>query len=128
MKLRLHRNSIRLRLTQTEVTQFAKTGRVESVIEFGTAPADQFIYSLSAEDGLAAPTVNFEDRRIGVRIPRDQADEWTGSENTGISAEHAIDGGRHLHILIEKDFTCIKKRDGEDDVDTFPNPMANRMF
>lgn len=98
------------------------------MIEFGIAPADKFIYSLSSEDGLAASTVNFEDRCIGVCIPKALADEWTGSENTGISADYAVDGGRLLHILIEKDYACIKKRDGEDDVDTFPNPMANKTF
>ena len=128
MKLRLHQNSIRLRLTQMDVAHFVKTSCVESAIEFGATPADRFTYSLSAEVGLAAPTVNFEDRRIGVRIPKVLADEWTGSENTRISTEHAIDRGRSLHILIEKDFACVKKREGEDDVDTFPNPMANRMF
>jgi len=29
-----------------------------------------------------------------------------------------------LALLIEKDFQCLAPRDGEQDLDTFPNPAA----
>jgi hypothetical protein len=34
MKLRIHGNSLRLRLSQSEVAQFSKTGYVEDSVQF----------------------------------------------------------------------------------------------
>jgi hypothetical protein len=33
--------------------------------------------------------------------------------------EHGV-----LRILVEKDFTCVEPRDGEDQSDLYPNPKA----
>lgn len=33
--------------------------------------------------------------------------------------------GRTLRILIEKDFSCLEPRDGEEDTDTFAHPFQN---
>ena len=42
MKLRLHGNSLRLRLNQADVAQFSKTGYLEETVEFG--PGASFCY------------------------------------------------------------------------------------
>ena len=46
MKLRIHGNSLRLRLSQSEVAQFSKTGFVEDSIQF--APGASFAYALES--------------------------------------------------------------------------------
>ncbi len=48
MKLRIQGNSVRLRLTKTEVAQIGKVGTVKETVEFGTAPHQQFVYALTS--------------------------------------------------------------------------------
>jgi hypothetical protein len=116
MKLRLHAGSLRLRLSQSEVTRLGETGKVEDAIEF--SPGSELLYALetSAASSIAA---SFNDGNIRVMIPRSIAKEWIGSDQTGIEASTGT-----LKVLIEKDFQCLH-REPEPGEDSFPNPLAN---
>jgi hypothetical protein len=123
MKLRMKNNSIRLRLTQSEVAQFAALGVVEETIEFGSTDGECLIYALekNAAETLSA---RFENGKITIFVPEAKADEWANSDQIGIEALREIGAGKTLKILIEKDFVCATRRDGEDDADAFPHPEA----
>lgn len=125
MKLRVKNNSVRLRLTQTEVARFAESGQVEEAIEFGIGEAQNFIYALEvmAGDGVSA---KFENNRITVFVPRATADEWTNTGKVGIEAEQAIGDGKILRLLIEKDFACVEPRAGDEDADAFSHPLEEK--
>ena len=56
-----------------------------------------------------------------IKIPVGLASEWSGSDEVGLTGESAIQLGP-LSVLIEKDFTCITPREGEEELDTYPNP------
>lgn len=131
MKLRIRGNSLRLRLTRSEVAQFGDTGSVEEAIEFGGsggAASQQLIYSLVSSNDIEEPTAVFENGRITVSVPRAQAAGWTESNQVGIEAEKPLGGeGRTLRILIEKDFACLEPRkDGDEDTDAFEHPLQNQ--
>ena len=120
MKLRLRKNSIRLRLTQSEVAEFAEKGSVEDNVEFGEGSV--FRYSLERDDRSGVGFATFDDGCITVSIPTEQGLKWATTEQVGIEATQDTNTGI-LRILVEKDFTCLDPRpDGEDD-DTFPNPQ-----
>ena len=71
MKLRFHTDSLRLRLNQSEVAQFEKTGRVENAITF--SPNHALIYCIETADvpGLAAEFAGSElVRRVTPRGTR----------------------------------------------------------
>lgn len=117
-------NSIRLRLTQSELARFAETGRVEEAIEFGFEPHERFVYALETDEEANEPAAKIETSRITVILPKRQADEWTSTAQVGIESEQVIGGGEKiLRLLIEKDFACLEPRAGEDDADTFPHPL-----
>jgi hypothetical protein len=122
MKLRIHGNSVRLRLSQSEVAVFAENGDVESYIEF--SKGNRLTYALSADEKISEPEARFENGRLTVFVSKAQADEWVNSDNVGITNGRSSQGPQ---IIVEKDFTCLHKRAGEDDADTFPNPEANRL-
>jgi hypothetical protein len=115
MKLRLHDNSLRLRLSQSEVTRLRDTGKVEAAIEF--APGKQLHYTL--ETGSTETGATLDDSRIVVTIPTTAAAAWIESDQTGIEASVGT-----LRLLIEKDFQCLHRAPvpGED---AFPNPLAS---
>ncbi len=115
MKLRLHSNSVRLRLSQSEVDALGETGRVEECVQFTHDRALR--YSIECAE-IREPSATFEDNVLHVKLPRSEAKRWIETNQTGIEATQGS-----LHLLIEKDFKCIH-RDGPEDADSFPNPLA----
>jgi len=120
MKLRIRGNSIRLRLTQSEVSQLAAEGHVENAISFGNSELRYIIASVGDEQELNA---DFRDNEIVICVPAADVMKWAASEQVVIEARQTVDEG-DLHILIEKDFACLKPREGEDDADTYAHPLA----
>jgi len=120
MKLRIRGNSIRLRLTESEVARLATDGRVESVTSFGIA---ELKYSVASSSTGGRVEGDLQNNEITVTIPSDTIADWANSERVGIESRQSVRDGE-LHILIEKDFACLKLRAGEEDEDTFTNPLA----
>ena len=120
MKLRIRGDSLRLRLTRSEVRQLRASGRVEQTVHFG--PQRALSYVLQRRE-VEAPRASFEGDRIEVALPPGIADTWADSDQVGIEASQALPEGQ-LRLLIEKDFQCLAPRAGEDDGDAFPHPAA----
>lgn len=122
MKIRIQGNSIRLRLSQSEVKIFGETGRVEDGIRFGPAAADAFFYALQSAD-VPEISAGFTANRIKILVPAGLGTHWASSkEEVGIEHLVRIEQGESLRILVEKDFKCLADRPGEDESDNFPNP------
>ena len=119
MKLRIKGNSLRLRLTQSEVAQFAEKGEVVESIGFGNAA--QLDYALRQSDSEEI-RAQFGSNRIEVIIPKKIAENWTTTDQVGFENEVPINEEDSLSILVEKDFNCLKPRPNEDETDMFPNP------
>lgn len=118
MKLRLHSNTLRLRLSQSEVSALAATGSLEETMSF--APGQTLSYALeSTPTGM--PAVAFEDNRIRVMLPASTVKNWIESDQTGIDATSGP-----LRLLVEKDFQCLH-RASEEDRDAFPNPDSSQL-
>ena len=124
MKIRMRGNSLRLRLLRGEVGALARGGRVTETIAFGGGPGERLVCVLAADPAVPQTQARFTDGTIEVLVPVALALQWSQSEAVGIEHEQAIDAGRSLHILIEKDFACLAPRTGEEDDGTFANPKA----
>ena len=111
MKLRIRRNSIRLRLTISEVEWVAAGEAVSATLE--TAPM-KFTYELKAGQ-VDNVTVSFNEDRLAVSIPFEDAKDLARTERVGIRSS----GGPATLVVIEKDFGCAKPRPGEDQGDLY---------
>ncbi len=121
MKLRIRGNSVRLRVSQSELRQLAERGTARDSTAFG--PGAELVYGLSV--GAAGPVrAEFSGANVTVTVPRAAFERWLDEDQISIHAEQPIDGGRVLTILVEKDFTCLTAREGEDESDLFPNPAG----
>lgn len=115
MKLRIKGDSIRLRLSQTEVTNFLETDECHDAIHFGDSTLH---YSLLASDSATNVGCSFIKDRVTVTVPLEQGKKWASDETeVGFSADQD-----NLYILVEKDFACLTPRAREDESDNFPNP------
>lgn len=115
MKLRLHSNSVRLRLSRPEVARLSESGRIEENVQF--APDQALRYAVECAD-TTEPATTFEKNFIRVTLPRAEVKRWIETDRTGIELTQGA-----LRVLVEKDFKCIH-RDSPDDSDSFPNPLA----
>ena len=121
MKLRIRGDSLRLRLTRSEVQRLDETGEVRETIHFGPSALD---YVLRRGEG-SIPHAHFEGSSISVELPRESVEAWARSDQVSIVVEQELPEGQ-LRLLIEKDFKCLAPREGtdEDDSDAFPHPGA----
>ena len=121
MKIRIHDDSIRLRLDRSEVDTIGKGRPVDCRTRF--AGGAEFRYRLLSAD-CDAVSANYDDGRIEVRLPRSTATQWATDETeVSIRGENDVGDGA-MSLLIEKDFECLDPRDGEDQSNRFVNPKA----
>ncbi len=119
MKIRIKGNSIRYRLTQTEIANFGKKGSLEEKTEFANGGA--FYYSLQKKEGITSLEAFFSGNRISIFVPEEIAIKWTTTDVVGFDTKMNIGEGKELFLLIEKDFVCIDHT-FEDQSDNYPNP------
>ena len=122
MKLRIRGDSIRIRVSQVELREFAERGEVRDTVHFGGGIG--LSYALESDSRAREPRARFADATIAVVLPAAVVQRWAGSDQVSIEGEQAIDGPEPLRILVEKDFACLQPRPHEDDSDMFPNPEA----
>lgn len=121
MKIRIHDDSIRLRLDRREVDSIGEGRSVDCCTRFiGGA---EFHYRLLSADCDAVSAV-FNEGRIEVRLPKPAAEHWARNDmEVSIRGENDLGDGA-LALLIEKDFECLEPRAGEDQSNRFVNPKA----
>lgn len=122
MKLRIRDNSIRLRLSKTEVDTVSSDGLVRGQVQF--AGSNSFTYVLESSPATVKPEAHFSNNVLTVRVPQLDVQQWAESEQVSISSEQDLDESENLKILIEKDFACLAPREGEDESDLYPHPDA----
>ena len=120
MKLRIRDNSIRLRLSQSEVDSLSSDGLIGSAVMF--AGGSRLGYCLESSPACVDPVAHFESSELKVRLPESAVQHWATSDEVSIEAEQGLDEGGYLKILVEKDFACLAPRAGEDESDMFPHP------
>ncbi|ELR68930.1 hypothetical protein C900_05623 [Fulvivirga imtechensis AK7] len=120
MKIRISGNTLRLRLSQSEVNEVGTEGRVSDSIDFGPR---KLIYMLQVVD-QAEITASYEGDFVSVNVPPAIANPWVSTDQVGFEADLALQGGKELYVLVEKDFKCLKPREREDESDLFENPQG----
>ncbi len=114
MKLRIKGDSLRLRLTRSDVARLASAGTVCESMHVANASLDYSLYGDVDADVMSAQLTGSS---LVVVIPGAQAKHWAESDQVSLRSQ---DGP--LQILVEKDFSCLQPREGEDDSDAFPHP------
>jgi hypothetical protein len=117
MKLRIKGNSLRLRLTQSEVEEFENNGQIMDSIDFGLR---KLTYGIKAHKGSIVHAT-YKKKAIIVKIPHQKIYDWVSTDQVGIEGHLLLEEGEYLSILIEKDFQCLH-RENEDKTDLYPNP------
>lgn len=121
MKLRTTGNSIRLRLSINDLRLLADTGVVEEKLHVSDRENGSFIYRLKRSDDISGLTADLGTNLLTISLSGEFTDGLVNTDQVGCEATQQ----NGLTILIEKDFACLTPRDGDDDKDTFPHPLAD---
>ncbi len=121
MKIRIKENSVRYRLTPTEVKKFCKEGRIEKTTHFNSTT---FVYGVKQKQ-IENLQVDFNDNTITLNVPESFVKDWHDNDVVGL--EHYVDlsDGTKFFLLLEKDFACLDNTH-EDQSDKYPNPNAGK--
>jgi len=124
VKLRLLDDSIRLRLSRSDVAAADGGGRVQAQTRFPGGRTFTYVLETSPEGSPVEAAYN--DDRMVVRLPRADMTAWA-NDDTAVSLRRDVDlaDGAVLKLLIEKDFQCLSHRHDEDQSDLYPNPETS---
>ncbi len=123
MKLRLLDDSIRLRLSRSDVAAADEQGAVAAHTRFPYGAT--FTYVFEALPNGAAASASYSEDCMAVGLPAAEISAWA-NDDTAISlrGEVQLSDGNRLKLLVEKDFTCLTHRCDEDQSDLYPNPES----
>lgn len=122
MKIRIRGNSVRFRLTKSEVDKFGKDGYVEERTDFGDA---SLVYALQKSDGNGL-NANFDGTKITMLVPEDIQKKWVDTQVVGFDNMIDLGNGKELYLLLEKDFKCLDETI-EDQSDNYEHPLAAQL-
>jgi hypothetical protein len=117
MKIRIKGNSVRLRLTKSEVKCISEDIPVSEKVDFGST---QLYYQIDSID-IDQPVAKFENNMISITLPKSFTANWVNNEVVGIEHLQKNINGSELILLIEKDFVCLD-RTFEDQSDNYEHP------
>jgi hypothetical protein len=123
MKLRIKGNSLRLRLSRSEVDGLLRRERLEETIHFAPDADAKLTYALEQTSSVSVPTVRYTGKEVTVLIPAGLADTWCTTDMVGIAERVSLGTFGSLELVIEKDFACLDRSE-EENGDTFANPHA----
>jgi hypothetical protein len=126
MKLRIKGDSLRLRVSRSEVARILSRERVEETVHFASHPHAKLTYALEQKQSLSELTVRYAEGKITVLVPGALADTWCSTDLVGIAGSVNLGNIGSLELLIEKDFACLDLSD-EENQDTFSNPHASAV-
>ncbi len=118
MKIRIKGNSLRIRVSKSEVNQLAGEGYLEEQISFGN---NALVYALQTRKDSEQLSANFVDNKITMYVPAALTKDWAVNSIVGFDAMMPLANGSIVSLLLEKDFVC-KDASTEDQSDNYDNP------
>lgn len=118
MKIRISANSIRIRLSKSEVEKLTTKGVLEDRTSFGTT---YFRYAVERKAGIKTLSANYHQDKITLWVPETLVAGWQENTVVGFDARQAVGETETLYLLLEKDFKCLDQT-LEDQSDNFENP------
>jgi hypothetical protein len=122
MKLRIRGDSLRFRLSKSEVTGLRDQGWWQTACRLGPEGGPCLVYRLESA-AVAAPSVRFTpgpETVVTVVLGAPEVELWSHGEQVGLYFEEPWG----LKVAVEKDFQCLDPKRDEDESDSFDNPLA----
>lgn len=121
MKIRIKGNTLRFRLTKSEVNLLAKSGYIEEKTAFESSTLKYIVTGTDA----SKMSVDFVNGNITLLVPQNLLQQWAHNNTVSLDQNMQVNNKAQLYILLEKDFKCIDASPAEDQSDYFENPAKS---
>ena len=118
MKIRIKGNSIRLRLTKTDVQNLKDFGKIEEKTILSEKQI--FKYTLEINTNISEISAKFEDNTITILLSKENANILTETDEITVQGSQKNGTENGLLLLIEKDLQCLDSTN-EDQTDMYKN-------
>ena len=118
MKIRIKGDSIRFRLTQTEVKALSENGKIYDSTNFGN---QEFNYGVVLKKDINNLNISFNNNSITLEMPDTTGKSWYANDIITFDNVLKTSKKNDLYLLLEKDFTCLDNTI-EEQSDNYPNP------
>jgi len=122
MKLRIKGNSLRLRVSCSEVARLIQKGLLQETIQFAREDNAKLTYAL--ELSAVAMMLRYRPQGIAFTLPNLEARQWFQSDQVGLYREVGV-GNETLAMAVEKDFACLDGSEAESE-DAYENPNRGK--
>lgn len=124
MKLRIKGDSLRFRVSPSDVSRLLESGRIEETVHFGPEHDAKLTYALVTSAVHVGEheymNVLYGPQAIAVVVSATRVRAWANGTQVGLYSAVSTGVGQ-LELAVEKDFACLDKNSA-DNQDTFPNP------
>ena len=93
MKLRIKGNTLRVRVSRSEVGRLLAADLLEETIYFTPEPTAKFTYALQQDQSLSRPAVRYTQNRVAILIPTHKMISWGTSDQVGIAGHCTVGDG-----------------------------------
>ena len=122
MKIRIQGQSIRFRLSKTDISNLEKAGFLSQSTSF--PHTELLIYEIGIENRNDLQ-LSFTNNKITLKMPEELAKNWINTEEVGFDKQIKYGDNQSIYLLVEKDFQCLVPRAHENESDNYKNPLAN---
>ncbi len=107
MKLRLEKNSVRVRLSPTEINMLNSNKSINEKIVISGSNA--FAYYINVIERLSLCAVSFGRQSLSIDIPKHTLERWMNSNQVGIREAISTETGT-LVLVVEEDLRPGKRK------------------
>ena len=108
MKLRLEKDSVRVRLSPTEIDTLNSNKSInEKIVISGS---NTFAYCVNVIEGLSLCALSFGRQSLSIDIPKHTLERWMNSNQVGIRETINTETGT-LILVVEEDLRPGKRKD-----------------
>ena len=100
MKLWIRGNSLRIRVSKTELARIADLGKAEDIVRFSSEQGLRYGVEVRPTGAI---TATFADAAILVTLPKPRLDLLLRPGEVSVEGSQPIGGGKVLQIVLEKD-------------------------
>ena len=126
MKLRMAKDSIRLRILRSELNALASGETLREEVRLAPGPEGVLRYSLHVTAQPGPIQVLFHACAIQIQLSPQDFRVWFREDQVGIyeRLDFGVEGT--LELVLEKDFACLDRNEAENQ-DTFEHPHAGAV-
>jgi len=109
MKLRLEKETVRLRLSSDEIRKLKSEKTIDEIISI--SKENRFRYSIQIVNHHETCSMDFRNNSLEIFIPHILADKWINSKQIAIKETIYTDNGGPIVLIIEEDLPPRKNKE-----------------